>query len=81
MIQYKMVKLEEGVEEDHYCNIPSEKMPIGRIAIGAPADDSHPDLFKPALAEFISMIIFVFAGEGSTMAFCKQLINNAHVYS
>lgn len=44
-------------------------MPVSRIAIGSPADASKPDALKAALAEFISMVIFVFAGEGSGMAF------------
>nr|GMC59084.1 aquaporin TIP1-3 [Ipomoea batatas] len=46
-------------------------MPIHRIAIGAPAEASHPDALKAALAEFFSMLIFVFAGQGSGMAFSK----------
>jgi len=46
-------------------------MPISRIAVGTPAEASHPDALKAALAEFISMLIFVFAGEGSGMAFNK----------
>ncbi|KVI11985.1 Aquaporin-like protein [Cynara cardunculus var. scolymus] len=44
-------------------------MPISSIAIGTPADASSPDALKAALAEFISMLIFVFAGEGAGMAF------------
>ncbi|GAB4854853.1 Aquaporin TIP1-2 [Ancistrocladus abbreviatus] len=46
-------------------------MPIYRIAVGHPREASHPDALKAALAEFISMLIFVFAGEGSGMAFNK----------
>jgi aquaporin TIP len=46
-------------------------MPISRIAIGRPEEASHPDTLKAALAEFISTLIFVFAGEGSGMAFNK----------
>ncbi|CBI31728.3 hypothetical protein VitviT2T_019190 [Vitis vinifera] len=46
-------------------------MPINRIAIGTPGEASHPDALKAALAEFFSMLIFVFAGEGSGMAFNK----------
>ena len=46
-------------------------MPISRIAIGTPAEASQPDALKAALAEFISMLIFVFAGEGAGMAFSK----------
>ncbi|XP_059660692.1 aquaporin TIP1-2-like [Cornus florida] len=46
-------------------------MPISRIAIGSPAEATQPDALKAALAEFISMLIFVFAGEGSGMAFNK----------
>ncbi|RWR76814.1 putative aquaporin TIP1-2 [Cinnamomum micranthum f. kanehirae] len=46
-------------------------MPITRIAIGTPGEASHPDALKAALAEFFSTLIFVFAGEGSGMAFNK----------
>ncbi|CAI9297902.1 unnamed protein product [Lactuca saligna] len=46
-------------------------MPISSIAIGTPAEASSPDALKAALAEFISMLIFVFAGEGAGMAFGK----------
>ncbi|KAI5659864.1 hypothetical protein M9H77_28657 [Catharanthus roseus] len=46
-------------------------MPIYRIAIGTPGEASHPSALKAALAEFISMLIFVFAGQGSGMAFSK----------
>ncbi|XP_059646807.1 aquaporin TIP1-1 [Cornus florida] len=51
-------------------------MPISRIAIGRPQEATHPDTLKAALAEFISTLIFVFAGEGSGMAFNK-LTDNA----
>ncbi|KAJ8642313.1 hypothetical protein MRB53_019007 [Persea americana] len=46
-------------------------MPVSRIAIGSAGEASHPDALKAALAEFISTLIFVFAGEGSGMAFNK----------
>ncbi|VAH70393.1 unnamed protein product [Triticum turgidum subsp. durum] len=46
-------------------------MPVSRIAIGAPGELSHPDTFRAGVAEFISMLIFVFAGSGSGMAFGK----------
>lgn len=46
-------------------------MAINRIAIGTPGEASHPEALKAALAEFISMVMFVFAGEGSGMAFSK----------
>ncbi|KAF5453522.1 hypothetical protein F2P56_028419 [Juglans regia] len=52
-------------------------MPITRIAIGAPGEASHPDAIKAAFAEFFSMIIFVFAGEGSGMAFNKLTDNGS----
>lgn len=48
-------------------------MAITSIAIGSPAEAGQPDALKAALAEFISMLIFVFAGEGSGMAFGKNL--------
>ncbi|KAM5559699.1 aquaporin TIP1-1 [Rosa sericea] len=51
-------------------------MPIRNIAVGRPEDAYHPDALKAGLAEFISTLIFVFAGEGSGMAFNK-LTDNA----
>ncbi|XP_043701981.1 aquaporin TIP1-1 [Telopea speciosissima] len=46
-------------------------MPISRISVGRPEEATHPDALKAALAEFICTLIFVFAGEGSGMAFNK----------
>lgn len=46
-------------------------MAINRIAIGTPGEASRPDAIKAALAEFFSMVIFVFAGQGSGMAYRK----------
>jgi len=48
-------------------------MPISRIAIGNSSELNQSDALKAALAEFISMLIFVFAGEGSGMAYSKVL--------
>ncbi|KAK7295684.1 hypothetical protein RJT34_18595 [Clitoria ternatea] len=50
-------------------------MSLYRIAIGTPGEASQPDAIRAAFAEFFSMIIFVFAGEGSGMAYNK-LANN-----
>lgn len=44
---------------------------MNRIAVGEPGEASHPTVIKAALAEFFSMLIFVFAGEGSGMAYSK----------
>ncbi|MCE5166068.1 Aquaporin TIP1-1 [Datura stramonium] len=46
-------------------------MPISRIAIGRAEEATQPDALKAALAEFISTLIFVFAGSGSGVAFSK----------
>lgn len=46
-------------------------MPIRNIAVGRPEETYHPDALRAGLAEFISTLIFVFAGEGSGMAFAK----------
>ncbi|MCI00386.1 aquaporin TIP1-3-like, partial [Trifolium medium] len=46
-----------------------------RIAIGSPREASNPAAIRAAFAEFFSMIIFVFAGQGSGMAYSK-LTNN-----
>ncbi|RRT81835.1 hypothetical protein B296_00019232 [Ensete ventricosum] len=46
-------------------------MPILRITIGTAEEARHPSALKAALAEFISVLIFVFAGQGSGMAFSK----------
>lgn len=47
-------------------------MAINRIAVGSAAEFGQADALKAALAEFISVLIFVFAGEGSGMAFSKS---------
>ncbi|XP_059628188.1 aquaporin TIP1-2 [Cornus florida] len=52
-------------------------MPIYRIAIGTPGEASQPDALRAAAAEFFSMLIFVFAGEGSGMAFNKLTDNGS----
>ncbi|GAV57877.1 MIP domain-containing protein [Cephalotus follicularis] len=44
-------------------------MPVSCIAIGSPSEIGQSDTLKAGLSEFISMLIFVFAGEGSGMAF------------
>ncbi|BAS82276.1 UNVERIFIED_CONTAM: aquaporin [Acinetobacter baumannii] len=46
-------------------------MPIRNIAVGSHQEVYHPGALKAALAEFISTLIFVFAGQGSGMAFSK----------
>ncbi|CAK7343226.1 unnamed protein product [Dovyalis caffra] len=46
-------------------------MPIRNIAVGHYQEATQPDALKAGLAEFISTLIFVFAGEGSGMAFSK----------
>ncbi|KAG8073450.1 hypothetical protein GUJ93_ZPchr0006g41920 [Zizania palustris] len=46
-------------------------MPINRIAVGSHQEVYHPGALKAALAEFISTLIFVFAGQGSGVAFSK----------
>ncbi|KAK1394601.1 Tonoplast intrinsic protein 12 [Heracleum sosnowskyi] len=48
-----------------------------RIAIGNTTEATQPDALKAALAEFISMLIFVFAGQGSGMAFGKLTDNGS----
>ncbi|KAF8403145.1 hypothetical protein HHK36_011242 [Tetracentron sinense] len=52
-------------------------MPISRIAVGRREDATQPEALKAALAEFISTLIFVFAGEGSGMAFNKLTSDGA----
>ncbi|XP_022888956.1 aquaporin TIP1-1-like [Olea europaea var. sylvestris] len=46
-------------------------MPVSRIAVGRLEEATQQDALKAALAEFISTLIFVFAGSGSGMAFNK----------
>ena len=55
-------------------------MPISRIAIGNPSEFGQADALKAALAEFISMLIFVFAGEGSGMAYSQALFICAQLF-
>ncbi|MED6139193.1 Aquaporin TIP1-3 [Stylosanthes scabra] len=52
-------------------------MPISKIAIGNASELRQGDALKAALAEFISMLIFVFAGQGSGMAYNKLTNNGA----
>ncbi|KAM7259881.1 hypothetical protein ACFE04_015622 [Oxalis oulophora] len=52
-------------------------MAVPRIAIGNPAELGRADALRAALAEFISTLIFVFAGEGSGMAFNKLTDNGS----
>ncbi|GAU12168.1 hypothetical protein TSUD_01340 [Trifolium subterraneum] len=52
-------------------------MAIYRIAIGSPREASNPAAIRAAFAEFFSMIIFVFAGQGSGMAYSKLTKNGA----
>lgn len=47
-------------------------MAIYRIAIGTPGEAAQPDAIRAAFAEFFCMIIFVFAGEGSGMAYSEH---------
>jgi aquaporin TIP len=49
------------------------RMPISRIAVGSHQEVYHPGALKAAFAEFISTLIFVFAGQGSGMAFSECL--------
>jgi len=48
-------------------------MAVYRIAIGSPREASNPAAIKAAVAEFFSMLIFVFAGQGSGMAYSEYL--------
>lgn len=52
-------------------------MPIRNIAVGSPQEATHPDTLKAGLAEFISTLIFVFAGSGSGIAYNKLTDNGA----
>lgn len=50
--------------------------PFQRVALGRTEEAYHPDTLRASLAEFISALIFVFAGEGSVIAYSK-LTNGA----
>eukprot|EP00249_Psilotum_nudum_P009119 c21721_g1_i1 orf=679-1446(+) len=45
--------------------------PFERVAVGGREEFSHPGALKAALAEFLATGVFVFAGEGSVMAYAK----------
>ncbi|XP_077221496.1 aquaporin TIP3-1-like [Tasmannia lanceolata] len=47
-------------------------MPMRRYAFGRREEAVHPDSMRAALSEFISTLIFVFAGEGSVLALGKM---------
>ncbi|XP_031100751.1 probable aquaporin TIP1-1 [Ipomoea triloba] len=46
-------------------------MPIRQVALGSHEELRHPGNLKAALAEFICTLIFVFAGQGSGVAYSK----------
>lgn len=48
-----------------------QRIPFRRMALGQPHEATQPDALKCAFAELISTLIFVYAGEGSGMAFAK----------
>ncbi|KAF5819801.1 putative major intrinsic protein [Helianthus annuus] len=51
---------------------PIHRQLVDRVAIGRYEDEvTHPGAIKAFVAEFISALIFVFAGQGSGMAFSK----------
>ncbi|KAK6926917.1 Major intrinsic protein [Dillenia turbinata] len=52
-------------------------MPVSRIAVGSASEVGQADVLKAGLAEFFSMLIFVFAGEGAGMAFNKLTDNGS----
>ncbi|KAH7420472.1 hypothetical protein KP509_13G009300 [Ceratopteris richardii] len=46
-------------------------MPFRNVCVGRYEEVTHPGTFKCALAEFFSTLLFVFAGEGSVIAYSK----------
>lgn len=51
---------------------PIHRQFIDRVAVGHYHEEvTHPSAIKAFVAEFISALIFVFAGQGSGMAFAK----------
>nr|AAL49753.1 aquaporin-like protein [Petunia x hybrida] len=52
-------------------------MPINQISLGSHEELRHSGALKAALAEFISTLIFVFAGQGSGMAYNKLTADGA----
>lgn len=46
-------------------------MPVRGIALGRADEATHPASIRAAMAEFFSTLIFVFASEGSVMAYAK----------
>ncbi|PHT94879.1 Aquaporin TIP1-2 [Capsicum annuum] len=48
-------------------------MPISRIFVGNLGEATKPDALKAALAEFISMIFFVFPAEGCVLLFTQMI--------
>ncbi|MCL7027298.1 hypothetical protein MKW94_014128 [Papaver nudicaule] len=54
-------------------------MPLSRIAVGMPGEASHPEALRAALAEFISMLIFVFAGQAHAFALIVAVSVGANI--
>jgi glycerol uptake facilitator-like aquaporin len=47
-------------------------MPLQNVAVGRYEEATHPSTLTAILAEFISTFLFVFAGEGSVIAYGKK---------
>ena len=62
-------KLAEEVEEEEEEDRITNTMPLQNVVVGRYEEASHPDTFKSAIAEFISTLLFVFAGEGSVISY------------
>lgn len=55
-----------------FPTMPIHTQLVDRVAVGRYQDEvTHPSAIKAFVAEFISTLIFVFAGQGSGMAFGK----------
>ena len=57
---------------------PNPRQLVDRVAVGNYQDEvTHPSAIKAFVAEFISTLLFVFAGQGSGMAFSKLTYGGA----
>lgn len=71
-------RFEFVISTERSDNTFQKTMPFQRIviAVGRPEEATHPAALKAALAEFFSTLIFVFAGQGSGLAFSKLTHNS-----
>ncbi|KAK9283479.1 hypothetical protein L1049_011725 [Liquidambar formosana] len=67
----KIGRRHPSIKTNYISSLITPKMPVSEISVGSLKDATSRDAIQAGFAEFISTFIFVFAGQGSGMAFEK----------